>query len=217
METTNTAGKQSVASRCFAGAIVLMTAVGMYVMIARRNDGPLAARGLAGLRYFTADSNLLVGLVNLVLLFSGRVRLWLERLVYIAAVAVSLTFVVVVCVFAPFLGLAPLVRDANLYFHLIVPVLAIASFCLCHRNRPIPLRETALALIPSVLYGIYYTAVLLVRGVHFPFTDWYGFAAGGVVGSVITAAGILLLTWVLALLLRFAAGGTARQARRREN
>ena len=117
-------------------------------------------------------------------------------------------------VFGPAVGYAPLLREANLYFHLIVPVLALITFCsLCRRF--IPLAETALALIPSVLYGICYAITVLAYGSHFPATDWYGFAMGGVRGSVISASGIFLLTWLLALLLRLLAGGTRRAAARR--
>lgn len=203
--------------------IVALTAVGTYVMLTNTNEGILVAYGAQNLKYFTVDSNLLLGLVHLAVLIlassgmtgrSAPLRLWMERLLYIATVAVALTFTVVVCFFGPSIGYAPLFQDANLYFHLIVPVLAVVAFCAFHRNRPIPLWETAAALIPSVLYGLYYTTVLLAQGVHFPDTDWYGFASGGVVGSAIMASGVFLTTWLLALLLRLASGGTMRRARR---
>ena len=226
MKTDHPEKKQSIPACILAGLIVLLTVIGTCVMIRSRSKGLLIADGLENLKYYTVDSNLFVGVVHLgyLILAAARgvesndsVQLWTERFIYIAVTAVSLTFVVVVLFFAPFVGLAPLMQDANLYFHLIIPVLAIVSFCAFHRDRAIPLWETALALIPPVLYGLYYTIVLLVKGVHFPFTDWYGFAAGGVWGSVLTAAMIFLLTWALALLLRLGVGGTLRQARRRTN
>ena len=205
--------------------LVILTAVGTYITLTSRSKGLLTSFGVQNFKYFTVDSNLLLGLVclaELILTAAGvtarseRVRLWLERLVYVATVAVALTFTVVVCVFAPFVGLRPLVQDANLYFHLIEPVLAMLALCAFRRGRMIPLWETALALVPTTAYGLYYTAVLLARGVRFPETDWYGFASRGVVGSVAVAVFLHLLTWALALLLRLAAGGTKRQARRRE-
>ena len=61
------------------------------------------------------------------------------------------------------------------------------------------------AIIPDLPFG---SIIDGEHGVHFPETDWYGFAAGGAVGSVITAAMILLITWVLALLLRLASCGS---------
>lgn len=204
------------------GVLAALTAVGTYIMLTTVSQGILIASGAQNLQFFTVDSNLLFGLVclsDLVLGVTGvlqkneRVRLWMDRLWYIAAVAVSLTFTVVVVMFGPLVGYAPLFQDANLYFHLIVPVLGIVSFCAFHRDRAIPLGETAAALIPSLVYGAYYTAVLLVRGVHYPDTDWYGFAAGGIVGSVLTACAVFLITWVLALLLRLGAGGTKKRVR----
>lgn len=187
-----------------AALIVLLALIGTAVTFTDRSEGLLTAFGLQNLRYFTVDSNLFLALVCLAELIAGlmgKTELWLERLRYMATVAVALTFTVVAVFFGPFVGFAPLYRNGNLFFHLLIPVAAILSFCLLYR-RTVPLRETFLALIPSVLYGIYYTAVLLVRGVRFPETDWYGFAAGGLVGSVLSAAGIFLTTWLLALLLR---------------
>ncbi len=204
------------------GVIVLLACIGTAITVTSRSEGILTSFGWSNLKYYTVDSNLLLGLVCLAELCLaaarragriGRVPPWIDTLYYIAATAVSLTFVVVGVYFGPFVGYAPLYREANLFFHLLIPALAIVSFCAL-RRRFIPMRETALALIPSVLYGLYYTIVLLRYGVQFPVTDWYGFATGGVAGSIITAAGVLLLTWTLALLLRLAAGGTKRHARR---
>lgn len=73
------------------------------------------------------------------------------------------------------------------------------------------MRETLIAVIPSAVYGLYYTLVLLTRGVRFPDTDWYGFAQNGLGGSVVSAAGVFLVTWVLALLLRLAAGSAGKR------
>lgn len=214
--------RENIYSLLVSALIVALTAVGIYVMLTSTNEGILVAYGAQNLKFFTVDSNLLLGLVHLAFLIlatsgilekSAFLCLWMERLIYIATVAVSLTFTVVMCFFGPSIGYEPLFQDANLYFHLIIPVLGIAVLCIFHRGRLIPLRETATALIPSVLYGLYYTAILLARGVHFPDTDWYGFASGGVVGSFITAAGVFLTTWILALLLRLASGGGKRYAR----
>ena len=206
--------------------IAVLTAVGAYICFAKPGeDGILVAYGAENLKFFTVESNLFLGLVCLadlvlaVLGKTGRLRRRppvMETLFYIASVAVALTFTVVVLFFGPGVGYAPLFRDANLYFPLIVPVLGMLSFCLFHRGRAIPLGETVLALIPSAAYGLYYTAVLLARGVHFPETDWYGFAAGGLRGSVLTAGGVLLTTWLLALLLRLAAGGAKHRGNRPE-
>ena len=207
-----------------SGVIVVLTAIGTYIMLTNTKEGLLVAYGLQNLKFFTVDSNLFLGLVCLAELILAtasalgkiaRIPPVTEGLIYVATVAVALTFTVVVLFFGPAIGYADLFQDANLYFHLIIPVLAILSFCVLRRGRRISLKETAAALIPSVLYGLYYTVVLLIRGVHFPDTDWYGFASGGIVGSVITASGILLVTWTIALLLRLASGGTKRFARHR--
>ena len=201
--------------------IVALTALGAYITFTSTEEGILTVYGSSNLKFFTVDSNLLLGLVCLFDLLmtaagrteqSERLRLWLDRLIYIATVAVALTFTVVAAFFGPSIGYSGLYQGANLYFHLIIPVLGMVFLCTLRRNRPIPLWETAAALIPALLYGLYYTATLLIFGVHFPDTDWYGFAAGGVSGSVIMAGGIFLTTWLLALLLRALSGGAKRRA-----
>ena len=217
--------KNAAASLTSSALIAALTAVGVYVMLTYKGENILTAAGADNLQFFTVDSNLLLGLAHLAALIlnaagctekNERLALWLERLIYLATVAVALTFAVVVGFFGPTVGYPPLFQGANLFFHLIIPVLGILTLCILHRNRPIPLWETAAALIPSVLYGLYYTAVLLIYGVHFPETDWYGFASGGLIGSVITACGVFLTTWVLALLLRAASGGASRRAKAAE-
>ena len=204
-----------------SGLIVVLTAIGTVVSLTSRSTNILTAYGLQNLKYFTVDSNLFLGLVCLTELALAAARRagaiaripgWIETLQYVATVAVALTFTVVMVFFGPAVGYAPLLQEGNLYFHLIVPAVALISFCTLRRGRYIPLAETALALIPSVLYGIYYTVTLLIHGAHFPFTDWYGFALGGVRSSVMSAAGIFLLTWLLALLLRLAASKKRRDA-----
>lgn len=202
--------------------MVLLTVLGAVIMVTNRKDGVLVAYGWENLKFFTVDSNLLLGLAYLLELGSlaaqrmGRLRrppLWIARLLYVATVAVALTFTVVVAFFGPAIGYGELFRGANLFFHLVIPVLAMAFFCIFHRDRYISWPETGAALIPSVLYGLYYTGCLLVSGVHFPETDWYGFAAGGVVGAIISATSIFLITWVLALLLRLISGSAKRKER----
>lgn len=204
-----------------SGVIVLLTTVGTAVMLRSTKDGLLTAHGLKNLKFFTVESNLFLGLVCLaeLVLAAARRAGWIaerpaliDKLQYIATVSVALTFTVVTVFFGPVVGYAPLFEDANLYFHLVIPVLAAVSFCVLRRGRFIPLRETALAMLPALLYGLYYTLVLLVRGVRFPDTDWYGFASGGIVGSVLSAAAVFLVTWSLALLLRLVSGGTKRAA-----
>ena len=205
--------KMSDAASCL---IVILTVIGTVVMLTNKNNGILAVYGIDNLKFFTVESNLLLGIAHLlfVLLSGGwngqpvKPRLWLERLLFIATTATSLTFTIVVLFFGPMLGYAELFQGGNLYFHLIIPLLGIVSLSVFHRNRRIPMWETAAAMIPSVLYGLYYTAVLLFYGVHFPETDWYGFAAGGVIGSILTASAIFLTTWVLSAVLRLVSGGT---------
>ena len=204
----------------FSALLIALAAVGAYLMLTNSEGEALTHRGLRSLIFFTVDSNLLMGLISVSdMAFCGAVLrgkrrmipVWQERLYYMAVVSVSLTFGTVMLFLGPLLGYGAMFAGANLFFHLICPVLAILLFCGLHRGRYMPLWETLFALIPMALYGIYYTALLLIYGIHYPETDWYGFAAGGMRTAPFVAALITGATWGMAWLLRLAAGGRKRK------
>ena len=69
--------------------------------------------------------------------------------------------------------------------------------------------DNALALIPSILYAVYYVVNMVLNGVgEWPDTnDWYGFLNWGIPGAIGIAAGIFAVTYVIGLILRKAARG----------
>ncbi len=172
------------------------------MMVFDVESGRLSASGLASLKYFTVLSNLLCGAASVIYLFkkSNGVRTFK----FTATVAAALTFAVVLFFLGPLYGYASMYRGANLWMHLIVPVAAIIDLCVFDESCAIPFRATFSAVVPMLIYGIAYVLNLLINGIgEWPDTnDWYGFMNWGVAGGVLIFAGIALVTWVIALVLR---------------
>ena len=203
-------------------ALIVNIALGVIVwvywgrMALHRDDsGKLSAEGLRSLKYFTVLSNLLEGAAALVYAVCvARVLLgaaegiprWVQALKYAAAVSVGLTFLTVIVYLGPKFGYKNMFLGSNLWFHLLVPVAAVLSFCLLERDGALPFAASFLAVLPMVLYGIGYVINLLLHGLgegedtH----DWYGFAQGGAKIAAMVFAGMILTTWGFALLLRLA-------------
>ena len=94
-------------------------------------------------------------------------------------------------------------RGANLWYHLVLPLVAIVDYCLfCGRIAP-SIPKSALSMLPVGIYGLAYYANILINGVgEWPHSnDWYGFLAWGMDAAPIVFAVMLLLTWAIALVL----------------
>ena len=110
---------------------------------------------------FNSGVCLLVGLAQVVCIFTGKeIPLWLKRLKFISTSCLAMTFLTVVII------LAPMYEDGNgwyimlftgsmLYHHFLNPVLAMLSLLLFERQPRLPLGQVWLALVPTVIYGVY--------------------------------------------------------------
>lgn len=192
-------------------AIVLLTAFAWCQMaFGWANSGVLSSYGLRSLRYFTIQSNLLSAVASLVwavLLVRKRdepLPNWAHTLRFVATTSVTLTLVTVELFLSPAFGYASMHAGANLWFHLLLPVTAIASFCAFEADRPIRLRRTLVAVVPMLLYGIGYYANILTNGVgEWPDTnDWYGFTQWGMERVSLVFLVMILVTLAIALVLR---------------
>ena len=185
---------------------ILWMLVGTAIMFFHQgNTTGLSAGGLMNLRYFTVLSNEFCGIVAIVSLIRRRKGKKAPLLAeYMAAVAVGLTFLTVAVFLGPVYGHIKLYKYANFFFHLVLPVTAMAAFVL-DGEEDIPFRYTFYTVIPAVVYGIGYVANILINGKgEWPDTnDWYGFLNWGIPGGVIIFLVIGLATWGLAVFLRF--------------
>lgn len=178
----------------------VLTCVGTYVMLKGIDaDEHLAADGWGSVKYFTVQSNLLYGIyagifavTELVCGSAENVPQVMYILKYVFTVGVTLTMMTVLCYLAPIVekSYPKLFKGANLYFHLIVPLLGAVAFCVFEKNAHISVPQTFLGLIPYGLYGIYYAINTLSHAENGKVPekyDWYFFLSKGTDKAAIAA------------------------------
>ena len=177
--------KWEIAINIFLVVAVLFAFYLMYF----RSEGLLQAKGIAAFKYFTVQSNVFGGLMAAVWLISAAfcnrgeardVPRAVVLLKYTAAVCLGLTFVTVMVFLGPLYGYIAMLRKANLWFHLLIPLTAMAEFVFFNRER-ISLKNCAASMLPMLLYALVYLVYNLVMGrSDDPFRyDWYGFLLWG--------------------------------------
>jgi hypothetical protein len=190
-------------------AIVGLTVVGM-VMILTGVGSPqhLVSHGKENLKYFTVLSNLLVGfvaLIALVCLFFSMTTLptGLIVLKLISATGVMVTCLTTALLLTPMYGWKTMYAGGCLYFHLIVPLLAAVDCVLFARAASLPVWVTACAMIPVLLYGMWYLRNVATHGVEEggKTYDFYGFLRWGWSKVPLVLVGMLGGTWAIALAL----------------
>ena len=101
----------------------------------------------------------LVALCQLLDLFTGReLPRWVTRLKFLAACCLTMTFLTVVFVLAPYYpeegGVFFLLTESSmLYHHLINPLCVFISFVFLEREPRLSARNIPLALVPTAVYG----------------------------------------------------------------
>ena len=179
--------------------------------------GVLTTSGAEMFKFFTIDSNVLMGIIALFTALQLRqvIRGQREDLstacyVWNLAGTVGVTLTMLVTVFfleptmAPQFGLFALFAGSNFLLHLFNPLLAIVAFTVYEKTRKIPFRHTLTGIVPMVLYAVFYVANCMrhaVNGMVDIAYDWYGFLAGGVKTVWIVIPVIFLFTWLISIAL----------------
>ena len=179
-------------------AIAVFGAWGRMVV---SGEGTLASTGLSSLKYFTVLSNLLEGFACLYWLAGKGAKG--ERLKFVATVAVSITFLVVMTFLGPLYGYPFMFEGANLWLHLLVPVGAILEQIFLSKGT-FDRKDMLFAALPVLFYGAGYLGNILMNGVgEWPDTnDWYSFMMWGYPGAAVIYGGLILISLALGLLFR---------------
>lgn len=181
-------------------------------------EGTLAEVGVRSLKYFTIQSNLLAGIAAIIWLARCRkgVSKAVESFKYVAAASVALTFITVMTFLGPMYGYPEMLVGANLWLHLVVPVVAIAEVIFLS-DVEYTRKDNNLVLIPLAIYGTGYLANNIINGIGegAGTNDWYLFLTWGYpVGFVIFAV-LFLVTWLMAFGMRIARQRIAGSRRNR--
>ena len=169
----------------------------------------LSASRFAILRYFTVDSNILMGIVALIVLLDlrkiakGELEA-LPRKDYVLAlmgtVGVTLTMLVTVFYLAPTIdnGWFVCFNNSNLFLHVINPLFSIVAFLFYERTNRLSLKDAFWGLLPMCVYAVPYIAVCIINskdGRVLPGYDIYGFFGFGLLSGFIVFPIILVFTF----------------------
>ena len=165
-------------------------------------------------KFFTVDSNILMGIVSLIFIIYEKKLLKnkikeIPKKVYIlkliATSGISLTFITTSFFLAPTYGFYAMFNNNNLLFHLVVPVISIITYIFFekHDNK---YKYAILGIIPMFLYSIFYTTNILIHlnngGLTFKY-DFYGFLQGNLNNIYLVIPVIYLISYIISVLLVF--------------
>ena len=168
-------------------------------------------------KFFTVDSNILMGIISLLFaifeykLIKNKIKVIPKELYIIKfmfTVSIMLTFFTTVLYLAPFApkGFFSMFQNSNLFFHFVIPVLSFITFILFEKNDFVKFKNTFLGLIPTFIYAFFYVINLLVHlenGRVSSEYDWYGFAQGNLVSTIIVFFLMHLFTYIICLIVWF--------------
>ena len=162
-----------------AGTIVMMTI----------GSGALAENSLSVFKYFTFQSNIFMGVVafiygyyQLLILLNKKDKIPHVLLVFnhVGVTAVGLTFLIVILFLAPGYGFDKMYNNANLFFHALVPIVAMLNYMFLEKECSFKFINTLFSIIPSLLYGIVYFIVVASLNAYGDINiDFYMFGANG--------------------------------------
>ena len=207
-----------------ASIVVLGVCIGVTMNLTTLYDENFDHMGLQTFCMFTVNSNILTALAMMLCipytvdgLRTGYYHLpdWVVILMHMAVTAISLNFLISLCILAPVKGFALIYGGSRFFLHGVCPVLAILTFCCFICSHLIRLKESFLSLIPVFIYAVLYFIMVVVIGEeHGGWNDFYGFATRLPVW--IPAVVIMPLTFGLATLLRLAHNKTCLNRRAKD-
>ena len=176
-------------------------------------DGILTATFPAILKYFTFQSNVFMAGVAFVyayyqlLILKGKrdkIPHVLNVFYHVGATAVSLTFMIVILFLAPGYGFNKMYNYANLFFHALAPVVAMANYMFFLKECRIRFVDTPFAIIPSLLYGIVYFIIVVSHNAYGDLNyDFYMFGKDGPLIGAFNFIAVMSIAYLMGLILYF--------------
>ena len=189
--------------------VVLSVTWSVTGMATVRSEGLLVSGGWSAFKYYTVLSNVFCALACLASAICCMVRkthvlpkgLYLFRLM--GSSVVSVTFVVVLIFLGPLYGYGPMFSGVCFWLHLFAPVMGIAGQIACEPEKPMPVKSTFWALVPTFAYGCFYIGVNAAgwTGTADPKTDFYAFLRWGWAVGILMFMVVFLINWLAAFIL----------------
>lgn len=166
--------------------IVISTIIGVGAYFFMEAD-VLGSHGFGTFKYFTTDSNILMGVASLIyikyLIGNKDIPRNVSLFKYVATVSVTITLLTVFLFLVPMAVIRGGIQVAYKFFegnvfilHFSTPVLALITYSLFEKHEMFTFKDSLWATCPVILYSIVY--LVCVCFLHI-WTDWYGFTFGG--------------------------------------
>lgn len=177
----------------------------------------LFVSGLELFKFFTVDSNILMGIsallfgiyeIYIIKKKKKEIPYVLYILKFMATTSVALTFLVTAFFLVPISDYPYWLyyQNSNLFFHLIVPILSVITFTRYEKSNSFTLRDTFFSMIPMILYSVFYISNIFIHvdntGILKNY-DFYGFLRGGYKTIPIVILLIFIVTYIISLSLLF--------------
>ena len=195
--------------------IFVLVIAAVVWMMTDNSSATLSGRSLRALRYFTVDSNILMGISTAVMAIAQigvatgkrkdiRKGLYVFKLASTVAVTITMMVTVFYLGFIIPTGFFSLFYHSNFIMHLAVPVLSIIVFVLFEKTDAIAFKHIFFSFVPLVLYGIYYavsTFSHMENGVIEKGYDWYQLFKLGISSVLVVYPIFAGLTFLLSYIL----------------
>ena len=192
--------------------VFLLVVTGIILMFTI-GSGALADTSLSVFKYFTFQSNLFMGVVAFVYAYyqlliirkkSDKLPHVLLVFNHVGVTAVSLTFIIVILFLAPGYGFNLMYNGANLFFHGIVPVVAMVNYMFIEKECAIKFKDTLFSMIPPIIYGlVYFIVVASMNGYGNINIDFYLFGKDGPFIGALYYLAIVAIAYAFGLLVYF--------------
>ena len=176
-------------------------------------DGILMATFPEIFKYFTFQSNVCMGIVALIYAYFQlqMIRGKIEKIphvlnvfYHVGATAVGLTFLIVVIFLAPGYGFDKMYNYANLFFHALAPVVAMANYMFFSKECRIRVVDTPFAIMPSLLYGIVYFIIVVSNNAYGDINiDFYMFGKDGPWIGALNFLAVMSIAYIFGLFIYF--------------
>ena len=162
-------------------------------------------------KFFTVDSNIFMGIVAFIfsiieiqILKGKKIEISLKTYIFklMATVSVGVTFFTVFVYLGNIVegGILRLLKNSNLFLHLLIPVLSMINFCFFEKTDKIKFKYTIFGTIPVILYSVFYITNILIHlenGKVSTIYDWYWFAQGGMWQLLVVPPFMILCTYLI--------------------
>lgn len=158
--------------------IVVLTIIASIIMFTgfkfMEGEYVLESTKIGMFKFFTVDSNIFMGIIALIFAIK-EIKILKEKATYIpekiyilklmATTSVGLTFLTVFGYLGPIAegGVPSLIKNSNLFFHLLIPLLSILNFILFEKTDKFKFKDTFYGVVPALAYALFYLINILIH------------------------------------------------------